>query len=399
MDVIEETQSQTRIVDLRSDTVTKPTRAMREAMASAEVGDDVYGEDPTVNRLEACAAEIFEREAAIFVPTGSMGNQIAIRLHTEHGQEVICEARSHILDWEMAMVAAFSGCQSRAVSAERGILTWEQIRPAIGAKIYYRAQTGLICLENTHNMAGGTVTPLATMEAVWEGARESGLPVHLDGARVFNAAAALGISVAQLTRGFDTVNFCLSKGLGAPVGSMLVGTQASIERARIYRKALGGGMRQAGVLAAAGLIALQEMPAHLPADHANARLLAEAVAGHAAVEIDLESVETNIVIFRLAGGRDAAAFVLALRQSDVLASAIGPHSVRLVTHHDVDRAACRTCCEGSLCGVGRVGSLVPMQLGEPDASPGAERPYCRAGSGRSVLRFLRSTGAPSPLVM
>ena len=328
------------VIDLRSDTVTKPTPAMREAMASAEVGDDVYGEDPTVNRLEALAAETFEREAALFVPTGSMGNQIAIRLHTEHGQEVICEARSHILDWEMAMMAAFAGCQARAVAAERGMLTWELIRPAIGAKIYYRAQTGLICLENTHNMAGGTVTPLVVMEEVWAGAREAGLPVHLDGARVFNAAAALGISVARLTQGFDTVNFCLSKGLGAPVGSMIVGTRAAMERGRIFRKALGGGMRQAGVLAAAGLIALTEMPAHLPADHANARLLAEAVAGHTAVEIDLGAVQTNIVIFTLAGGGDAAAYVLALKEAGVLASAIGPHAVRFVTHHDVNRAAC-----------------------------------------------------------
>ena len=335
---MEEKESQ--LVDLRSDTVTKPTRAMREAMASADVGDDVYGEDPTVNRLEAVAAEIFEKEAAIFVPTGSMGNQIAIRLHTEHGQEVICEARSHILDWEMAMTAAFSGCQARAVAAERGILTWDHIRPAIGAKIYYRAQTGLICLENTHNMAGGTVTPLATMEQIWAGASEAGLPVHLDGARVFNAAAALGVSLARLTKGFDTVNFCLSKGLGAPVGSMLVGTRASIDRARIYRKALGGGMRQAGILAAAGLIALQVMPAHLPADHANARLLAEAVTGHPAVTIDLGAVETNIVIFHLVEPHDAAAFVLALKQEHVLASAIGPSSVRLVTHHDLDRTAC-----------------------------------------------------------
>ena len=247
-------------IDLRSDTVTRPTPAMRAAMASAEVGDDVYGEDPTINRLEARAAEIFGREAAIFVPTGTMGNQIAIRLHTEHGQEVICEARSHVLDWEMAMMSAFSGCLPRTIAGERGILTWSQIRPAIAPKIYYRAATGLICLENSHNMAGGTVTPLPVYEEIWQGAAEAGLPTHLDGARVFNAAVALGISVAELTRGFDTVNFCLSKGLGAPVGSILVGSRAAIDRARIFRKALGGGMRQAGILAAAGLLALEEGP-------------------------------------------------------------------------------------------------------------------------------------------
>jgi threonine aldolase len=329
------------MIDLRSDTVTRPTPAMREAMYTAEVGDDVYSEDPTINRLEHDAAEVFGKEAAIFVPTGTMGNQIAIRIHTQHGQEVICEARSHVLDWEMAMMAAFSGCQARTVAAPRGMLTWGHIQPAIGAKIYYRAQTGLIALENTHNMAGGTVTPLPVLEEVWAGAREVGLPVHLDGARVFNAATTLGISVAKLTSGFDTVMFCLSKGLGAPVGSVLVGSKKAIEQARIYRKALGGGMRQAGVLAAAGLIALHEMPKRLGDDHANARLLAEAVAAQPDVaEIDLEAVQTNIVIFKLLHNADAAAFTAALKQKGILASAIGPHSVRFVTHYDVDRAQC-----------------------------------------------------------
>ncbi len=333
-------QSTEAVIDLRSDTVTRPTPAMREAMASAEVGDDVYGEDPTINRLEKRAAEVLGKEASIFVPTGTMGNQIAIRIHTEHGQEVICEARSHILDWEMAMTAAFSGCQARTVAAERGILTWAHIRPAIATKIYYRAQTGLICLENTHNMAGGTVTPLAIMEEVWAGAKEAGLPVHLDGARVFNAAAALGIGVDTLTSGFDTVNFCLSKGLGAPVGSMLVGTRKHIERARMFRKALGGGMRQAGVLAAAGLIALEQMPGRLPEDHANARLLAESVAKSDKVEIDLQAVQSNIVIFQLKNEGDAPGMVAVLKERGVLASAIGPHTIRFVTHFDVDRAAC-----------------------------------------------------------
>ncbi len=327
------------MIDLRSDTVTRPTPAMREAMAAAEVGDDVYGEDPTVNRLEKDAAAIFGKEAAIFVPTGTMGNQIAIRLHTQHGQEVICESRSHVLDWEMAMMAAFSGCQARTVAAERGILTWEHIRHAIGAKIYYRAQTALICLENTHNMAGGTVTPLLVFEEIWREAGKAGLPVHLDGARVFNAAIALGLSVAELTRGFDTVMFCLSKGLGAPVGSMLVGSAKAIEQARIHRKALGGGMRQAGVLAAAGLIALHEMPKRLCEDHANARLLAEAIAAESSAEINPTEVETNIVIFRLRDGADAAAFCASLKENGVLASAIGPHAVRLVTHYDADRKA------------------------------------------------------------
>jgi len=313
---------------------------MYAAMAVAEVGDDVYGEDPTVNRLEARAAEVFGREAAIFVPTGTMGNQIAIRLHTQHGQEVICEARAHVLDWEMAMVAAFSGCVPRTVVGDRGVMRWEQIAKAIAPKIYYRAQTRLVCVENTHNMAGGTVTPVNVMEEIWAGAKEAGLPTHLDGARIFNAATALGVSVAELTSGFDTVMFCLSKGLGAPVGSMLVGSKKDIERARVYRKALGGGMRQAGVLAAAGLVALETMPARLGDDHANARMLAETIAGCEGAEIDMESVQTNIVFFSV---KDAVGLVAGLKECGILCSAIGPHQVRLVTHYDVSREDCDAC--------------------------------------------------------
>ncbi len=333
------------MIDLRSDTVTRPTPEMRRAMAEAEVGDDVYGEDPTVNRLEARAAEVFAREAAIFVPTGTMGNQIAVRMHTKHGQEVLCEARSHVLDWEMAMMAAFSGCQARTVAGERGILRWDLLQAAIAPDIYYRAQTGLICLENSHNMAGGTVTPLPVLREIWAGARAAGLPVHLDGARVFNAAEALGVSVAELTSGFDTVMFCLSKGLGAPVGSMLVGSKAAIAEARAHRKALGGGMRQAGVLAAAGLFALEQGPARLAEDHSNARLLAEAVAGAPGVTIDLGSVQTNIVIFQAA---DAPDLVASMRGYGVAASAIGPGAVRFVTHRDVTRAECVQAGEAAL---------------------------------------------------
>jgi threonine aldolase len=326
-------------IDLRSDTVTRPTEAMRRAMAEAEVGDDVYGEDPTVNRLEKRAAQIFEKEAALFVPTGTMGNQIAMRLHTQHGQEVICERRAHIVDWEMAMVSAFSGCQLRQVEGERGVLRWARIAAAIAAPIYYRAQTGLIALENTHNMAGGTVTPVAVLEEVWAGAAERGLPVHLDGARVFNAAAALALPVAAMTRGFATVMFCLSKGLCAPVGSMLVGSRALIERGRSIRKMLGGGMRQAGVLAAAGLIALEEMPARLQEDHANARWMAEQIADIGGCAIDLETVQTNIVIFR-PEGRMAAEIVAGLKAQGVLCGTASAEEVRFVTHRDVDRGVC-----------------------------------------------------------
>jgi threonine aldolase len=329
-----------RPIDLRSDTVTKPTDAMRQAMASADVGDDVYGEDPTVNRLEARAAEIFAREAAIFVPTGSMGNQIAIKLHTQPGQEVICEARGHIVDWEMAMVSAFSGCHLRTVAGDRGVLDWDHIRPALAPKIYYRPQTGLIALENSHNMAGGTVTSPDIYEEIWCGARDAGIPVHLDGARVFNAATALNICVAELTSGFSSVMFCLSKGLCAPVGSMLVGSRKFIERARSVRKMLGGGMRQAGVIAAAGLIAIEEMPQRLHEDHANARLLAEGVAALPKVEIDLGTVQTNIVIFSVSGISDVAPVLGKLKQRGVLAGAAAAHQIRFVTHRDVDKAAC-----------------------------------------------------------
>lgn len=326
-------------IDLRSDTVTKPTEAMRHAMAAAEVGDDVYGEDPTVNRLEQRAAEIFGKEAALFVPTGTMGNQIAVRLHTEHGQEVICERRAHVVDWEMAMISAFSGCQLRQVEGERGVLRWDRIASAIPTPIYYRAQTGLIMLENTHNMAGGTATPITVLEGVWAGAAERGLPVHLDGARIFNAAAALDVPVAALTRGFATVMFCLSKGLCAPAGSMLVGSRTLIARGRSIRKMLGGGMRQAGVLAAAGLIALEEMPARLHEDHENARWMAEQIAAMDGCRIDLETVQTNIVIFRPERGT-AAGVVAGLKSRGVLSGTAGPEEVRFVTHRDVDRVAC-----------------------------------------------------------
>ncbi len=239
-------------IDLRSDTVTRPTAEMRAAMASAEVGDDVYREDPTVNLLEKRAAEIFGREAGLFVPTGTMGNQIAIRLLTQPGQEVICESRSHILDWEMATTAVFSGCLVRAVPTERGTLTWADIEPVIYKKGSFRAATGLIEIENTANLTGGRCTSLPVLEEIWANSKERKLPVHLDGARIFNASTALGVDVKRLTRGFDTVMFCLSKGLCAPVGSMLVGSAELMDQARIYRKALGGGMRQAGVLALPG---------------------------------------------------------------------------------------------------------------------------------------------------
>src|SRR6202048_4566827 len=284
-------------VDLRSDTVTRPTAEMRAAMASAEVGDDVYGEDPTVNRLEARAAEIFGKEAALFVPSGCMGNLIAIKVWTHHGDEVICEERSHVNLYELASMSAIAGCMPRVARGEDGILTWKQIAAVIRPKIYYDSQTALICLENTSNMAGGTVYATPQVNDICDRAHDLGLKVHLDGARIFNAATALGENVAEMTRKVDSVMFCLSKGLGAPVGSMVAGSREFIDKARVYRKMFGGGMRQAGVIAAAGLLALERSPSRLHIDHHNARRLAEGIAQIPGFAIDPAKVRTNIVIF------------------------------------------------------------------------------------------------------
>lgn len=329
-------------IDLRSDTVTQPTAAMREAMRTAEVGDDVYGEDPSINRLEARAAEVFAREAALFVPTGTMGNQIAIHLHTRPGQEIVCEQRAHVYDYEMGMPGAFSGCLVRPVAAFDGRLNWQLISAHLHlAQHVHQARTGLIVVENTHNMAGGVVLPLETGDEICREAHELGLPVHLDGARIFNAAAALNVDVARLTRDFDSVMFCLSKGLGAPVGSLLAAGAEWIRRARVVRKMLGGGMRQAGMLAAAGLLALEDGPAQLAADHAHARLLAEGLARLPGIQIDPRRVKTNIVIFQVAAsGQNAATLASRLAQLGVLCGVVGPDALRWVTHRDVSRQQC-----------------------------------------------------------
>jgi threonine aldolase len=328
------------LIDLRSDTVTRPTPAMRAAMAAAEVGDDVYGEDPTVNELERRAAQLTGKQAAVFVPSGTMGNTIALKVHTQPGQEIIAESRSHIMNYELAMAGWFCGCLVRTLSAPRGLLTWNAIEECIRPPSPHWAPTGLITVENTHNMGGGSVYALDQLAEIYQGAQERGLPVHMDGARVFNAAVALGVTVADITRYCDTVMFCLSKGLGAPVGSLVAGTEEQIEQARLYRKRLGGGMRQAGILAAAGLIALEEGPKQLVADHANARLLAEGLAEVPGVEIR-RPVETNIVIVAVDGaGWTAPALSAALRKEAVLAQAVSPAELRLVTHRDVDRSAC-----------------------------------------------------------
>jgi threonine aldolase len=327
------------VVDLRSDTVTRPTAEMRRAMAEAEVGDDVYGEDPTVNRLERRAAEIFGKEAALFVPTGCMGNLIAVKVWTHHGNEVICEERSHVNLYELASMSAIAGCMPRAVRGGDGILTWKQVEAGIRPKIYYDSQTALICLENTVNMWGGTVYPTAQVDEICDHAHAMELKVHLDGARIFNAATALGENVARMTRKVDSVMFCLSKGLGAPVGSMVAGSKSFIEKARIYRKMFGGGMRQAGVIAAAGLIALEKSPGRLHIDHENARRLAEGIADIPGITVDPKKVRSNIVIFDCTEtGKTAVEICDALHPHGVWAQDTALHSVRVVTHCDVDRA-------------------------------------------------------------
>ena len=336
----------TQWIDLRSDTVTRPTPEMRRAMAEAEVGDDVYGEDPTVNRLEARAAEILGKEAGLFVPTGSMGNTIAVKLHTSHGQEVICEARSHVMNYELAMMAWFSGCLARPIPTPDGILRWADIKKEYRPLHAHFAPTGLIELENTHNIAGGVVTPKEVIDEICDEAHNLGLKVHLDGARIFNAATYLGISAAELCAKADTVMFCLSKGLGAPVGSLLVGTREDMARARLYRKRLGGGMRQAGVLAAPGLIALEKMTRRLAEDHANARFLAEGLARIRGISIDPAKVQTNILVFDVSGtGVESFEISRRLKERGVLANGINPSLMRMVTHFDVDRAGCERALE------------------------------------------------------
>ena len=329
------------VVDLRSDTVTKPSAAMRRAMHDAEVGDDVYREDPTVNRLQDRAAEIFGREAGLYVVSGTMGNQTAIKVLTRHGQEVICEERCHIYNFEMAMVAVFSGVLPRTIRAADGILTWPMIAPHIRVRNDHRARTGLIELENTSNQAGGSVYPLEIANDIVDRAHAAGLPVHLDGARIFNASVALGQSVAELTRKFDSVMFCLSKGLGAPVGSLLVGSKEFIEEARIVRKMLGGGMRQAGVLAAAGFVALEEGPPRLHIDHANAKFLAQGLAEIPGIKVDPSKVASNILFFDVSGtGLASQEISKRLAARGVLANASDTQTIRMVTHLDVDRQGC-----------------------------------------------------------
>jgi len=330
------------IVDLRSDTLTLPTPEMREAMARAEVGDDVWGEDPTVQRLEALAAARLGKEAGLFVASGTMGNLVSVVAHTQAGQEVVLDLDSHIYNYEVAGGTIVGHVQMRPVKTERGFLTPEQVQESLRPANIHIPPTGLVCLENTHNRHGGTCCPPEDIAAVAAVAHGAGVPVHIDGARLFNAAVALKREPRDFVRHADSVTFCLSKGLGAPVGSVVCGAAPFVERARRVRKMVGGGMRQAGILAAAGLVALERMVDRLADDHGNARTLAEAVATMPGLTVDLASVQTNIVVIRVSrGDRTASAkatteLVAGCAARKVKIHATGPTGIRCVTHKDVD---------------------------------------------------------------
>ncbi len=326
------------MIDLRSDTVTKPTSGMREAMARAEVGDDVYGEDPTVNVLEALAAELLGKEAGLFVPTGVMGNQLCIRLHTQPGEEAIIESSAHILRYEGGSASSISGVQLCPVSGTRGLLSPQGVKVAIRRPDLHTPQTTLLCIEQTHNVGGGAVYPLQAIQELAELARRNGMALHLDGARLFNASAKTGVSAGEYAALFDTVTFCLSKGLGAPVGSIIVSDVTRIHKLRRLRKVFGGGMRQAGILAAAGLYALEHHVSRLTEDHDNAQYLAQLLKAIPAVVVDLNSVETNIVMFQVPQSNQSTDQLLeSCRKAGVLLNAVGDKFFRVVTHLDVNR--------------------------------------------------------------
>ena len=331
------------VVDLRSDTLTLPTPEMREAMARAEVGDDVWEEDPTVKRLEAVAAERTGQAAGLFVASGTMGNLVCVVSHTRAGQEVVLDLDSHIFNYEVAGSAVIGSVQMRPVRTARGFLTPDQVREALRPANIHLPQTGLVCVENTHNRHGGTCCTPEEIAAIAEVAHGAGVPVHLDGARLFNAAVALGRPAADFARHADSVTFCVSKGLGAPVGSVVCGSATFVLRARRVRKMVGGGMRQAGVIAAAGLVALERMVDRLADDHTNARRLAEGIARLPGLRVDLARLQTNIVIVTVErpGGPTAAAaaanqLVAGCAARKVKLHAMGPASIRCVTHKDVD---------------------------------------------------------------
>ncbi|MGQ9676465.1 MAG: low-specificity L-threonine aldolase [Chloroflexota bacterium] len=328
-----------KVIDLRSDTVTLPTPAMRKAMAEAELGDDVFGEDPTVNRLEAIAAEMMGKEAAVLLTSGTMGNLVGVLSHCQRGDEAIVGDQAHVFMYEVASCAAVGGVQLRTVTNVAGRLDPVALEAAFRLPNIHFPRTALVCLENTHNRCGGAVLTPEYIADVARLAHERGAQVHLDGARIFNAAVYLGIPARELTRQVDSVTFCLSKGLAAPVGSLLCGSHEYIARARKLRKMLGGGMRQAGVIAAAGIVALEQMIERLAEDHENARLLAEGLANIAGLKLDPREFPTNIVIVEITDSRfDAPTFLARLQEEGVRATYFGGRRIRMVPHYGIARA-------------------------------------------------------------
>ena len=327
-----------RIMDFRSDTVTLPTEVMLDAMVHAPLGDDVYGDDETVNRLEALAAAVMGKEGALLVPSGTMGNLIAVMAHTTPGQEVILEESSHIYLYEVAGIARVAGVQARTLRGENGALRVEDIEAAIRIDNIHFPETGLICQENTHNMGGGVAIPLDKMAAIYSLGKARNIPLHLDGARIFNAAESLGVNVKEIAQYVDTVMFCLSKGLSAPIGSMLVGDTVFIAKARKFRKMLGGGMRQAGIIAAAGIVALEDQSKRLHEDHSNAVLLAEKLREINGVEVDLASVHSNIInVDFYDTGIRIPELVNKMRDKGILVNGRNNRLIRFVTHKDVSK--------------------------------------------------------------
>jgi threonine aldolase len=334
------------LIDLRSDTVTRPTPAMRAAMAAAEVGDDVFDDDPTVHRLQERVAALLGKEAALFVPSGTMSNQICVKAHTQPGDELLCEAGCHIYNSEAGGPAVLSGVTCRTLKGDYGILDVSQLDGKIRPDDEHLVRTRLVCLENTHNRGGGRIYPLEKIQAISTWARQNGLGVHLDGARLWNAVVATGIAAAEWARHFDSVSVCFSKGLGAPLGSALAGPRGFVARGRRIRKLLGGGMRQVGVVAAAALYALEHHVARLAEDHRHARLIAQAIADTPGLRLDPPEVETNLIWFQVdpdAGTADDLA--AKLKQRGVLVHVAGPQTLRAATHLDVSAALAERAAE------------------------------------------------------
>ena len=325
------------MIDLRSDTVTKPTSKMREAMLTAPLGDDVYKEDPTVIQLEELAAETLGKEAALFVTSGTQGNQIAVLTHCVRGNEVILEKDSHIFYYEGGAISAFAGVQTRTLPSFKGAMDPREVQAALRGEDIHEPETGLICLENTHNRAGGAIVPVENMREIYQIANQTNIPLHLDGARLFNAAVALNISVKEFTKYTSTVQICLSKGLGAPVGSIIAGSHEFIMKARKWRKRLGGGLRQAGVLAAPGIIALTEMVDRLAIDHEHAQYLSNEMMNIPKLKV-VNAVDTNIILVDISETRmSSTTYLEKLKEKGVLAVAFGPSVVRLTTHFDLTK--------------------------------------------------------------